>query len=119
VVLWILLNALALTQTIAWDRYPFIALNLAFSLQAAYAAPLILLARTRQADRDKVRDAAIQAHRETEAKETLESQAHQEQLIADDKSLTELHTRMLEPSTQLTQQVADLTREPHRAICGT
>ena len=36
-----------------FDIYPFILLNLAFSLQAAYAAPLILLAQTRQADRDK------------------------------------------------------------------
>ena len=36
-----------------WDPYPFILLNLAFSTQAAYAAPLILLAQTRQADRDK------------------------------------------------------------------
>jgi uncharacterized membrane protein len=36
-----------------WDRYPFILLNLAFSLQAAYAAPLILLAQNRQDDRDR------------------------------------------------------------------
>ena len=37
-----------------WDPYPFILLNLAFSTQAAYAAPLILLAQNRQADRDRV-----------------------------------------------------------------
>ncbi|MBV9920650.1 MAG: DUF1003 domain-containing protein [Pseudonocardia sp.] len=54
VALWIVLNALALTKAIAWDKYPFIALNLAFSLQAAYAAPLILLAQNRQDDRDRV-----------------------------------------------------------------
>ena len=36
-----------------WDKYPFILLNLGFSTQAAYAAPLILLAQNRQADRDK------------------------------------------------------------------
>ena len=36
-----------------WDPYPFILLNLAFSTQAAYAAPLILLAQNRQADRDR------------------------------------------------------------------
>jgi len=42
-----------------FDRYPFILLNLAFSLQAAYAAPLILLAQTRQADRDKALAAAV------------------------------------------------------------
>ena len=37
-----------------WDPYPFILLNLAFSTQAAYAAPLILLAQNRQDDRDRV-----------------------------------------------------------------
>jgi uncharacterized membrane protein len=51
VVLWILLNGIAFTN--AWDPYPFILLNLAFSTQAAYAAPLILLAQNRQADRDR------------------------------------------------------------------
>ena len=40
-------------SSLRWDPYPFILLNLAFSTQAAYAAPLILLAQTRQADRDK------------------------------------------------------------------
>ena len=50
VAIWIGLNAFGFTK---FDVYPFILLNLAFSLQAAYAAPLILLAQTRQADRDK------------------------------------------------------------------
>jgi uncharacterized membrane protein len=54
VFIWILLNALQLTDTIHWDPYPFILLNLAFSTQAAYAAPLILLAQNRQAERDVV-----------------------------------------------------------------
>ena len=49
VVIWIALNSLAITYH--WDPYPFILLNLAFSTQAAYAAPLILLAQNRQADR--------------------------------------------------------------------
>ena len=47
-----------------FDVYPFILLNLAFSLQAAYAAPLILLAQTRQADRDKVHAIADAEHRD-------------------------------------------------------
>jgi uncharacterized membrane protein len=51
VVVWIILNGIAFTN--AWDPYPFILLNLAFSTQAAYAAPLILLAQNRQADRDR------------------------------------------------------------------
>ncbi|HTZ63480.1 MAG TPA: DUF1003 domain-containing protein [Solirubrobacteraceae bacterium] len=68
VVAWVILNSLAITGAIAWDRYPFIALNLAFSLQAAYAAPLILLAQTRQADRDKAGAEREAAHSEAMAK---------------------------------------------------
>jgi len=52
VLLWIALNVSAVT--LRWDPYPFILLNLAFSLQAAYAAPLILLAQNRQENRDRV-----------------------------------------------------------------
>jgi uncharacterized membrane protein len=110
VLLWILLNALAVTNTIAWDKYPFIALNLAFSLQAAYAAPLILLAQTRQADRDKIRDDTLQAHREAE-------EAHQAALLDQDKTLAEQAARMLAQNTALTEQVATLTTELHTAIC--
>ncbi|HZU58098.1 MAG TPA: DUF1003 domain-containing protein [Actinocrinis sp.] len=54
VFVWIVLNILQFTREIHWDPYPFILLNLAFSTQAAYAAPLILLAQNRQADRDRV-----------------------------------------------------------------
>jgi uncharacterized membrane protein len=52
VIFWIGLNVFAVR--LRWDPYPFILLNLAFSTQAAYAAPLILLAQNRQADRDRV-----------------------------------------------------------------
>jgi uncharacterized membrane protein len=52
VVVWIGLNVFAVR--LRWDPYPFILLNLAFSTQAAYAAPLILLAQNRQTDRDRV-----------------------------------------------------------------
>jgi len=52
VLLWIALNVSAVT--LRWDPYPFILLNLAFSTQAAYAAPLILLAQNRQENRDRV-----------------------------------------------------------------
>jgi uncharacterized membrane protein len=53
VIIWITLNVL-LVGVYQWDPYPFILLNLAFSTQAAYAAPLILLAQNRQDDRDRV-----------------------------------------------------------------
>jgi uncharacterized membrane protein len=52
VVIWIALNLFAVG--FEWDPYPFILLNLAFSTQAAYAAPLILLAQNRQENRDRV-----------------------------------------------------------------
>ena len=52
VALWILINGIVLAK--GWDPYPFILLNLAFSTQAAYAAPLILLAQNRQENRDRV-----------------------------------------------------------------
>jgi uncharacterized membrane protein len=52
VIVWITLNLFAVK--LRWDPYPFILLNLAFSTQAAYAAPLILLAQNRQENRDRV-----------------------------------------------------------------
>ena len=52
VIVWISLNLFAVK--LRWDPYPFILLNLAFSTQAAYAAPLILLAQNRQENRDRV-----------------------------------------------------------------
>ena len=51
VILWIILNTIGIISH--WDPYPFILLNLAFSTQAAYAAPLILLAQNRQDERDR------------------------------------------------------------------
>ena len=52
VIIWIIINLFAVSYR--WDPYPFILLNLAFSTQAAYAAPLILLAQNRQDDRDRI-----------------------------------------------------------------
>lgn len=51
VIVWISLNVAS--AVLRWDKYPFILLNLAFSTQAAYAAPLILLAQNRQEQRDR------------------------------------------------------------------
>jgi uncharacterized membrane protein len=48
---WLILNTIVIVHH--WDPYPFILLNLAFSTQAAYAAPLILLAQNRQDERDR------------------------------------------------------------------
>ncbi len=66
---WIILNTIGSINH--WDPYPFILLNLAFSTQAAYAAPLILLAQNRQDDRDRAnierdRDVAVRTQTDTE-----------------------------------------------------
>src|SRR5271170_7538748 len=66
---WIILNTVGAIKH--WDPYPFILLNLAFSTQAAYAAPLILLAQNRQDDRDRAnidrdREVAARTQADTE-----------------------------------------------------
>jgi uncharacterized membrane protein len=53
VLIWIALNVTAWAS--GWDPYPFILLNLLFSTQAAYAAPLLLLSQNRQAERDRIK----------------------------------------------------------------
>src|SRR5438105_15395230 len=65
---WIVLNTVGFINH--WDPYPFILLNLAFSTQAAYAAPLILLAQNRQDDRDRAqqeRDREVAARTQADA----------------------------------------------------
>jgi uncharacterized membrane protein len=52
IVVWVAVNAAA--WQLRWDPYPFILLNLVFSTQASYAAPIILLAQNRSADRDRL-----------------------------------------------------------------
>jgi uncharacterized membrane protein len=51
VAIWMILNVWAILGK--WDEYPFILLNLVFSTQAAYAAPIIMMAQNRQSDRDR------------------------------------------------------------------
>jgi uncharacterized membrane protein len=53
VIVWMALNVIGIIGR--WDEYPFILLNLLFSTQAAYAAPLILLSQNRSAERDRER----------------------------------------------------------------
>ena len=69
VAIWIALNLVA--AKLRWDPYPFILLNLAFSTQAAYAAPMILLAQNRQAERDRVE---IERDRDTNARQLAEAE---------------------------------------------
>jgi uncharacterized membrane protein len=98
VVAWIVLNSVALVRD--WDPYPFILLNLAFSTQAAYAAPLILLAQTRQAERDAVEAEKLEQHRQKALEESLRREDEIEKLTG------ELHA-LLETNTQLTREIRD------------
>jgi uncharacterized membrane protein len=107
VLAWIIVNVAAIS--LRWDPYPFILLNLAFSLQAAYAAPLILLAQTRQADRDKALSEADSAHREWLARAALD---REENAIRQTAQLREL----LDQNTRLTEQVERLTKEIHQRV---
>ena len=114
VAVWIGLNAVGLTK---FDVYPFILLNLAFSLQAAYAAPLILLAQTRQADRDKAHTDADAQHREA-----LARAAEQRQILAARQSdqmmaLLQQNTQLTELVKDLSQQIELLTRDMHNRVC--
>lgn len=70
VAVWMLLNLVGLIQH--WDPYPFILLNLLFSTQAAYAAPIIMMSQNRQSDRDRAQakadyDTNVAAKQEIEA----------------------------------------------------
>ena len=114
VIAWIALNAVALS--FQWDPYPFILLNLAFSTQAAYAAPLILLAQTRQADRDK--DHELLVERSHERMERAAQQGVAAVKTETDKltSLLASNTDLTRQDKELTEQVAELTRQIHAAL---
>jgi uncharacterized membrane protein len=115
VAVWIILNSWQLVFH-PFDAYPFILLNLAFSTQAAYAAPLILLAQTRQADRDKARSEIFERHRaELEAQQQRYEQ-RQAEVLEQDKAMAEQHARMPAHNTDLTQRIVALTEELHAAI---
>jgi uncharacterized membrane protein len=112
VALWIWVNSAGWTQ---FDVYPFILLNLAFSTQAAYAAPLILLAQTRQADRDKANSIADAQHREelhqiTDARRTqLQQQtAMLIEMMGQNTALTERVETLLTQNTELTETIKTL-----------
>jgi uncharacterized membrane protein len=110
---WIVGNVAGLWK---FDLYPFILLNLAFSLQAAYAAPLILLAQTRQADRDKAHNEADALHREALAKESAERQATAAAQTAQLLVLMQQNTELTELTKKLTERVEALTEELHRKL---
>ena len=98
------------------QTYRFILLNLAFSLQAAYAAPLILPAQTRQADREKVQADADAQHREALAMASDQRLALAEQHARQLVELLEQNTQLTEFTRQLSQRIEVLTLEMHDKI---
>jgi uncharacterized membrane protein len=113
VIIWIAVNVVGLTR---FDVYPFILLNLAFSLQAAYAAPLILLAQTRQSDRDKALTDADAMHREALAQASIERQELAAKQSAQIIELGEQNTKLTQISQELSQGIEQLTDEIHRKV---
>jgi uncharacterized membrane protein len=105
VVLWILLNGIGFIRH--WDPYPFILLNLAFSTQAAYAAPLILLAQNRQADRDR---AEVERDREMYARQQADTEYLAREIAAIRIALETKADRddLVEPIERLSQSLEQL-----------
>lgn len=111
VVVWVCLNLFGVTH---FDVYPFILLNLAFSLQSAYAAPLILLAQTRQAARDKAQSEADARHREELATINSQRQVQAAQNTAQLLQLLEQNTHLTQMTKELTERIETLTSEMHQ-----
>jgi uncharacterized membrane protein len=121
VVGWIILNTVAFVHH--WDPYPYILLNLAFSTQAAYAAPLILLAQNRQDDRDRAnieRDREVAARTQADAEFLAREVAAVKLALADVPTAEDIHNRL----DRLEKLIADqrpngaaahaATTRPHR-----
>jgi uncharacterized membrane protein len=102
VIVWITLNVAAVS--LRWDPYPFILLNLAFSTQAAYAAPLILLAQNRQADREREE---IERDREMNSRSLAETEFLAREIAAVRLVLEQKADRhdIIEPIERLTQSL--------------
>ena len=113
VALWIVVNA---TGDARFDPYPFILLNLAFSTQAAYAAPLILLAQTRQADRDKAHAEADAEHREAIAAASHDRIEFATRQSAQLIELVEQNTRLTALTQELSERIEKLTAEVHAVV---
>jgi uncharacterized membrane protein len=107
---WIIVNTIGAIHH--WDPYPFILLNLAFSTQAAYAAPLILLAQNRQDDRDR---ANIERDREVAARTQADTEFLARELAAVRLALSDVVTTqdLEDHMSRLKKLIAD--QEPRTA----
>jgi uncharacterized membrane protein len=108
VIFWIIFNTIGIIRH--WDPYPFILLNLAFSTQAAYAAPLILLAQNRQDERDR---ATTDRDRQVAARTQADTEYLARELAAVRLALSDVVTSqdLAEHMEQLAKLIADRTPE--------
>lgn len=109
IIVWIILNVVGLLGR--WDPYPFILLNLCFSVQASYAAPLILLAQNRQDDRDRV---ALEQDRQQAERNLADTEFLAREIAALRIGLSEVATRDFVRS-ELRELLEDLRREDDEA----
>ncbi|HLM88880.1 MAG TPA: DUF1003 domain-containing protein, partial [Streptosporangiaceae bacterium] len=110
---WIILNTIGLINH--WDPYPFILLNLAFSTQAAYAAPLILLAQNRQDDRDRAnieRDREVAARTQADTEFLARELAAVRLALADVVTTEDLEDSLTRLARVITGQPPGTGREP-------
>ena len=114
VIFWIGLNAAGVA--FEWDPYPFILLNLAFSTQAAYAAPLILPAQTRQAERDKMASEKAERRHDQAGREAAARVAALRSETDKLEQLLQSNTDLTRQDKELTEHVAALTREIHEVL---
>jgi len=110
-IVWVLLNGVILHRSWRWDVYPFILLNLVLSFQAAYAAPLILVAENRQGERDALRADSDAQHREDVANRAQAMLDKLADLLGQNTDITvEVRT--------LSEQLEKLTKEVHAHVCS-
>jgi uncharacterized membrane protein len=107
VAIWILVNVAF--NSLRFDEYPFILLTLALSLQAAYAAPLILLAQNRQADRDR---AASERDREISARTQADTEYLARELAGVRLALSDVVT--LDDLRDTTEKLAEVIERIER-----
>ena len=122
VIVWIALNLIGLFG-MRWDPYPFILLNLFFSTQASYSAPLILLAQNRQERRDKMsfdedRRIAAQSRADMDflAREIASIRMHLGELATRDFVRGELRTELRELAEHLDKAALGRSTSDHEAL---
>jgi uncharacterized membrane protein len=104
---WIILNVIAWVNH--WDPYPFILMNLVLSMQAAYAAPIIMMSQNRQAARDRLEarnDYLVNQKAEEEVRAILDH------LAAQDQALTQIHQILFDLQAQVSQETQETLPPP-------